>query len=162
MRKIIFVLLVLFSGCGNNLMTSDQVQHQKQEQIEKEASSQVGMPAIKNFREKRLLKEIFELRDQDGLTTYTYLFAEQTGKLVFVGESVGYGIPYSTQYTNPQKTDSEYNGRVALPQADPNALFSPASADGTWVMLLDKKSGKVRPVYFEPKVIVSQFKLKDE
>jgi hypothetical protein len=45
-----------------------------------------------------------------------------------------------------------------LPQADPNALFSPQSAESTWVMLLDKND-KPRPVYFEPRIICSPFPL---
>lgn len=83
-----------------------------------------------------------------------------TGKLIFLGESIGYGIPYATQYTNPQKIASSYqSGYAILPQADPNGLFSPASADGTWVTLKDPNSGKARPVLVEPRCIVPPFKL---
>jgi hypothetical protein len=55
------------------------------------------MPAIKNFRERRLLKSILEMRDQEGLTTFTYTYNEMTGQLVFFCDSIGYGIPYATQ-----------------------------------------------------------------
>lgn len=146
-------------NCGNK--TADAKQRQQQELLQQEASSQTGMPAIKNFRERKLLKDILELRDQDGLTTYTYTFAEMTGKLTFFCASVGYGIPYATQYTNPQKPlHSDYYDSAVIAQADPNGLFSPASADGTWVMCSDPaKSGEVRPVYMEPRIVVSAFKL---
>ena len=141
--------------------TSDRRQQQEQESILQEATSSVGMPAIKNFRERRLAKEIIELRDQEGLTTYTYIVAESTGKLVFLGESIGYGLPYATQFTNPEKIErySSAGGYVTLPQADPNGLFSPASADGTWVMMKDPNGSKVVPVLVEPRCIVSPFKL---
>jgi len=141
--------------------TSDRKQQQEQESILQEATSSVGMPAIKNFRERKLAKDILELRDQEGLTTYTYIVAEATGKLVFLGESIGYGLPYSTQFTNPEKIErySSAGGYVTLPQADPNGLFSPASADGTWVMLKDPNGSKVVPVLIEPRCIVSPFKL---
>jgi len=97
--------------------------------------------------------------------TYTYLYAEQTGKLTYLGETIGYGIPYATQFTNPQKT--VYTGGAGgayatLPQADPNGLFSPASAEGTWILMKDPDGPDVRPVYVEPRIVVSPFKLKIE
>jgi hypothetical protein len=152
------------TGCDNTVRTtSDQVQNRQQEDILKECASQVGMPAIKNFREKKLLKDILEMRDQDGLTTYTYIVAENTGKLIFLGESIGYGIPYATQYTSPMRPAKSYEtyeqGNVTIPQADPNGLYSPASCDGTWVLLKDPNSNNVKPVYIEPRIIVSPFKL---
>ncbi len=48
--------------------SSDTKQRDAQEKILLEANAQTGMPAIKNFRERKLLKDILELRDQDGLT----------------------------------------------------------------------------------------------
>jgi len=156
-------LLVLVALCGVGAaqedctnQNSDSIQRDQQEQLLKEGTAQTGMPAIKNFRERKLLKDVLELRDQDGLVTWTYIVAEMTGKLVCIGESVGYGIPYSTQYTNPQK----YVGQGStLPQADPNGLFSPASSEGTWVLLKDPNSKNVSTVYIEPRIIVSPFKL---
>ncbi len=130
------------------------------------------MPLIKNFRERKILKDIYELRDQQGLVTFTYLENLSPvvvkgrsclgGKLVFFGESVGYGIPCATQFTNPQKdiySDVSSTIHMALPQADPNGLFSPASAEGTWIMLKDPSSTRTLPVYVEPRVVVLPFKL---
>ena len=138
--------------------TSDDIQRDQQEKILAEGTAQTGMPAIKNFRERKLLKDILELRDQDGLTTYTYIVAENTGKLIYLGESIGYGIPYATEYTNPQKIDYSAGHYVTLPQADPNGLFSPAAADGTWVMMKVPGQKKAVPVYIEPRCIVPPFK----
>lgn len=156
----VFAALIV-SGCDNYPLSSDAIQRQQQENLLKEGTSQTGMPGIKNFRERKLAKEILELRDQDGLATYTYLVNEMTGKLVFLGESIGYGIPYAMQYTNPQKIEASAHqtGYAILPQADPNGLFSPSSAEGTWVLLKDPNSDKVAPVYIEPRIIVSPFKL---
>ena len=159
-KKWLFLLLVLFSFClqaEDCENTSDDIQRHQQEKILAEGTSQVGMPAIHNFREKKLLKDILELRDQNGLVTYTYLYNEYSGRLVFFCDSIGYGIPYSTQFTNPQKRE---NVQLALPQADPNGLFSPGSAEGTWVMCMDPNSDKTQPVYIEPRIVVSPFKLK--
>ena len=144
--------------------SSDITQRKKQEKILAEGTAQVGMTGIKNFREKKLLKDILELRDQNGLLTYTYIVVEQTGALVLLGQSIGYGIPASTQFTSPQKPDifvkhGITHGVVTLPQADPNGLFSPSPAEGTWVMMKDPHSDAVKPVYVEGRIIVSPFKL---
>lgn len=160
--------LAIFLACsaedceGGGDQQSDKVQRAQQEAILQEATSQTGMPAIKNFRERKLLKDILELRDQAGLTTYTYVWADMKGTLVFLCDSIGYGIPYATEYTNPSKTiEGRTQGEfVAIPQADPNGLFSPPSAEGTWVMCKDPHGDAVKPIYIEPRIVVSPFKLK--
>jgi len=140
--------------------TADQIDQAKQEVLLKEGVAQAGMPSITRFFEKKMLKLILELRDNSGLVTYTYTFSEQTGLKTFFCDSIGYGIPYATQYTNPQKIaySSVNVGVVTLPQADPNGLFSPASADGTWVLCKIPGTDKVEPQYCEPKVITLTFK----
>lgn len=151
-------------ACGDVENSSDNIQSSQQETMLKEATAQTGMPNIKNFRERKLLKDILELRDQDGIVTYTYTFAENSGQIRFFCNSIGYGIPYATEYTSPQRLArwSYGNGEtgVAIAQADPNGLFAPQAAEGTWVMCSDPgEAGKVRPVYLEPRVIVSPFKI---
>ena len=156
--SLILPASMLLSACDPVPQTSDQVQRKQQERILLEGTSQVGMPAIKNFRERKMLKDILELRDQEGLTTYTYVWSDVQGKRVFLCDSVGYGIPYATQFTSPQKiSDDSYH--AVVPQADPNGLFSPASAEGTWVLCKDPHGTKVAPMYVEPRIIVSPFKL---
>lgn len=153
---------------GCNGPSSDDVQRDQQETLLMEASARLGMPAMKNYREKRILKDIIELRDQEGLVTYTYLenltptvvpgHTALGGKLTYFGETIGYGIPCATQYTNPQKTEWSHANIVVLPQADPNGLFSPASAEGTWILMKDPNGKKVLPMYIEPRIVTSPFK----
>ena len=121
------------------------------------------MPAIVNFQERKLMKMILELRDQENLVTYCYLVSEMTGEIgQFLGKGIGFGIPAATQFTNPEKVyqGSGANGRSAtfLPQADPNGLFMPTSTSATWYMLLDEE-GEPHPIYIEPLIIVSPIKL---
>jgi len=158
MKKVLALVAVvgILAGCDVQ-PNSTQIERKKQEEMTMQAVTQVGMPAITNFAEKRMMKDILELRDQNVATT-TYI-ADMNGKLHKVCNSVGYGLPYATQYTNPQMKVSGQNGNVTLPQADPNGLYSPASADGTWVLCVDAKSGKPKPVYIEPRVIVSPIPL---
>ncbi len=165
---VLIATVVLLGSCTDRGKSSDSVQQQQQETMLAEATAQVGMPAIHNFRERKILKDIMELRDQDGLVTYTYLYNEMTGKAMFFCNSVGYGIPYATQFTNPQKivyeNQSGRNGYTyqVIAQADPNGLFSPASAEGTWVLCKDPNGKDVKSVYVEPRIIVAPFKLKDD
>lgn len=139
---------------------SNQIQAKQQERILQEGTSQLGMPAIKNFREKRTLKMIYELRDQEGLSTYTYVVAEQTGKPVFLCDSVGYAISDATGYTNPDKVmmNSSY-GFGTMTQAEPNGLFTPDVSEANWVLCIDPAKEKPLPVFVSSKIIVSAFKL---
>ena len=160
MKKVMLALLlsVVFFSCEQQ-PTSDQIDQAKQEKILAEGQRQTGMPAIVNYQEKKNLKEIYQLRDNNKLINYAYLFNTMTGKLIFIGKCIGYGIPYATQYSNPQKLDWHTNGGyVSMPQAEPNGLFMPSDARGTWILLLDKDS-QPHPVYIEPDVIVSPFPL---
>jgi hypothetical protein len=158
MKKVLLVLplVALLAACDVK-ESSTQIERRKQEELTMQAVTQVGMPAITNFAEKRMMKDIMELRDQNVATT-AYI-VDMNGKLHKICTAVGYGLPYATQYTNPMRIAGDGHGYVTLPQADPNGLYSPASADGTWVLCVDPKSGKPRPVFIEPRVIVSPFPL---
>lgn len=123
------------------------------EQAMQEANARVGMPGIKNFTERRFAKLLFELRDQE-MATYTYI-VDMNGRYHFICNSIGYGIPYSVQYTNPMRSERGYQTSIALPQADPNGLFMPQGLSATFVMCA--VDGEYRPVYVEPPILVSPF-----
>ena len=113
--------------------------------------------AIINFAEKRMFKDILEKRDQMQ-PTYTYI-VDMNGHTHKICDSLGYGLPYATQYTNPQRTVDYTHGIATIPQADPNGLYSPASADGTWVMCLNPKTKHAEPQYIEPRIITTTYPL---
>ena len=158
MKRLLLATAVLsifvLSACDE---TSTGKERRVQEELSKQGVETVGFPAIVNFAEKRMMKDIIELRDQNVATT-VYI-TDMNGRLHKVCNAVGYGLPYATQYTNPMRISGDGHGYVTLPQADPNGLYSPASADGTWVLCVDTKSGKPKPVYIEPRVIVSPIPL---
>jgi hypothetical protein len=165
MRNITLLIalsaMLALAGCQVPV-DSDQIQNAKQEQISKQGVQAVGLPAITNFQEKRILKDILELRDRADLVTYTYI-TDLNGHLHKRCNSIGYGIPYATQYTNPEK--AVWTGNtvyMSLPQADPNGLFSPASAEGTWILCKVPGSDKVSPTYIEDRVTVSTFPLEND
>jgi hypothetical protein len=134
---------------------TDRDQEAATEQMVREAHAAVGMPTIIRFTERRFAKMILELRDKE-IGTYTYI-TDMQGRLHFLCNSVGYGLPYSVQFTNPERYD-RYG--ATLPQPDPNGLFMPGGLSATWVLCADPQGGEPRPVYSEPALMVSPFPLK--
>ncbi len=159
------VLLGQAEGCGTSkVTTADARQAAATRTALAEADRQVGMPDITRFTERKLAKDILELRDRE-ITTYCYL-VNLNGDLIFLGEAIGFGLPYSVQFTNPEKVVvNEQWGNSSLygtlPQADPSGLFMPTGLSATWIMLKGP-DGKVHPVYIEPEIIVSPFPLHAE
>ena len=168
MKKILslLVLAATFSLVGCDVQpqedTADARMNAKHEQLAQEAVRQVGIPAIKNFNRKKTFKAIIEAVDDDKLINYAYLESMQ-GRLVYIGRCQGYAISASMQFTNPMKAETWTRGTdgvtaLALPQADPDGLYSPSSQDGSWLMLIDPETNEPRAAYFESKVNVLPFK----
>ena len=163
-RKLTILLLggalAALVGCGDYTPSADKQEQAKTEAITAQAVAQVGMPGVTNFTEKRLVRKLYELRDQE-IATYTYM-PDMNGKLWHVCDSVGFGLPYGVQFSNPEKLVNPYStsasGWLTIPQAEPNGLYMPPGAEGTWVMCGAK--GDVKPVYVEPRVVVSSFPLR--
>ena len=156
MKKLLtlFAVLMLFIvGCGSRESTADEIETSKQSKITKAAAETVGMPNIVNFTDKLFLKRAYEARDDAKLTTYTYVI-NKDGKAVFLFKSHGYGIPYATQFSNPQvPVHMAYENWAMGPQAEPNGLYMPASSEGTWIMAVDT-SGNEHLAYVEERIMV--------
>ena len=165
MKKLfigIAVCLALFVGCYEITPTTDDIQKKRTETMMQEALREIGMPNIVNFQQLKLMKMIYELCDKENLICYAYLYNEFTGKLIFIGKCVGYGIPFSAQYTNPQKVVNDPFGNYSaggkvIAQPDPNGLFMPTSSSATWLIMRDPYTGQIRPIYCEPRLFVSPF-----
>lgn len=121
------------------------------------ANAQVGMPGITNFTEKKIMRRLYEMRDQN-VATYSYI-VDLNGHLHHVCDSMGFGLPYGTQFSSPQKLSNPGNSNVLMPQSEPNGLWVPETAEGTWVICASTK-GEFTPMYIEPRVIVSPFRLR--
>lgn len=156
-----FVAMFALAGCAElTADNADEKQTRNTEIAMAEADRQIGMPDITRWTERKLARDILELRDQE-ITTYAYIM-NMHGDLIYLGEAIGFGLPYSVQFTNPERVAHEttYNGGSfgTLPQPDPNGLFMPEGLSATWIMLKGP-DGDVHPVYVEPQIIVSPFKL---
>lgn len=162
MTLLVVLTLLVTAGCDKHKSDADEKQAQATKSRMDEAFAQVGMPAIVNFKELKDAKMIAELRDQENLVCYAYLYNQMKGELVFIGKCLDYGLPYSVQMTNPERTvhRQTYGGGSfgTLPQAEPNGLFMPEGLSATWLMMIDE-NGEARPVYVEPQILVSPFPL---
>jgi hypothetical protein len=148
-------------GACEDINSADYKEREATKKMAAEAAMQVGMPGIVNFQEKRTLRMLYELRDNPAFRTYTYV-RDLNGQLHKLCDSTGYGIPYATQFSNPQRVVYGDHGSVTLPQAEPNGLFMPSTAEATWVMCQDPGDKKVKPVYVEDRITSSPFPLLPE
>ena len=167
LRKIIvlcFILIASFTFMGmdtcSKQTSADKTMAAQTAKAMSEAQRQVGMPNITNFQQRKLLKMIYELCDKENLICYAYIKSDYQGKLFFLGKCIGYGLPFSAQFTNPEKVVQDYQSSFGtLPQADPNGLFMPTSSSATWLIMIDPNTNEPRPVYVEPEITVSPFML---
>src|SRR5271165_2864380 len=144
-------------GCDAPAPQADQQQQAQQEQMSLQSNAEIGMPGITNYEEKRIMRRLYEMRDKN-IATYTYM-VDMNGNLHHVCDSMGYGLPYATQFSNAEKRIGGEQYGYNLPQSEPNGLFMPTSAEGTWVICASN-SGQFTPMYLEPRVIVSPFRLR--
>lgn len=168
MKKILFALLLAASPATAGWFdpptpSSDKAMQQKAESQQKQIDQMVGFPSVVNGFEKRMVRMLYEKRDDPNYRTFSYIVT-MTGEFVKVCDSVGFGINASIQFSNPQKVyhGSGANGRSAafIPQAEPNGLFMPEGLAATYVLCIDEKAEELVPVYVEPEIIVSPFPLK--
>ena len=141
-RKKIFgcmILCVVITGILTGCSGTTSREKEYTETLMSQANDAIGNPDIVNFFEKAQLKEIYEMRDDPNLVCYWYAVNNYTGKYIYEGECIGYGIPYSTSYTQPESLYSS-SSTIVLPQADPNALYSNGvTTSATWILSLDEK-----------------------
>ena len=168
MKKLLVIgaLIGMVVGCEEIPVqkTSTDIEREKQEKLSKQAIESVGLPNIANFYEKKTLKKILEMRDNPKLINYFYTKNNMSGKWVYEGKCIGFGISYTTQYTNPEKMGhldgGQYGARnpYTLPQADPNGLYSVPNGTATWIMRVTD-DGKTIVDYIESEIRVSQNKI---
>lgn len=165
MKKFKIIVMVLcavlmvgtLSGCYE---TSEETQYT--EELKDQIREKYGFPELENFFEYTQLKEIYEMRDNPDLVCYWYTRNDMTGKWVYQGTCVGYGIPYGAAITAPESAQEAYaNGsyRNIVPLAEPNGLYTESVVTtATWILATDSK-GDIKPAYVETAITVSQTKL---
>lgn len=152
----IVFLFALMCGVLTGCESESSREREYTEEIQSQISDAIGKPNITNFYEYAQLKEIYEMRDNPDLICYWYTKNNYTGKWIYQGECIGYGIPYGSSITSPEQY--KYNG-VTLPLAEPNGLYNNGtSTSATWILAADEE-GNTKPIYVESEITVSQVKL---
>lgn len=157
--KTLFTLFVLalVMGCGVRVSGDpDDAQARRIQQQQAQAEKTVPPPRVTRFTMLRDAVRIQEIADE-AITTWAY-YMDLNGGLHFLCESKGYGLPYSTQTTNPQREERGYNTSIPLPQAEPSGLFMPDNVAATWILCVNDE-GEFDAVYWEPDLVVSPFPL---
>ena len=154
---VIGVLMAsMLVGCGQTK------ENQYTKDLMSNAYDAVGFPDVSNYFERQQLKEIYELRDDPKLICYWYTKNEMTGKWIYQGECIGYGIPYTTSMTaseSLQRIETSIGAEwEVVPLAEPNGLYASPSTSATWILTTDKE-GNITPTYVESEITVSQSKL---
>lgn len=165
-RALIALAALGLVGCAQGNPAA-QRQTEATLKMTNEADRMVGMPAISNFAERKLVRDVLERRDRAS-TTYAYLQGLD-GRLTCLGQGIGYGVPYGAQFTAPRSlqwlraTDGDGSTSNAttevMDQPEPNGLYMPDNASATWWQMLNPSTGRVEVVYLEPSVTVTPFKL---
>lgn len=158
MKKFIAVALSMLmvmsilSGCVSK--ESEYTTDLKNDIFEK-----VGFPDVDNYFEYSQLKEIYETRDNPNLVCHWYTRNEYTGKWIYQGLCVGYGIPYGASITAPQAYQHLGTGAWEMaPMAEPNGLYTDSVVTtATWI--LSSVDGDIKPIYVESAIMVSQTKI---
>ena len=155
------VLMVgALAGCDYSRTKTEETQYT--EELKNQIADMYGLPNVSNFFEYSQLKEIYEMRDNPKLVCHWYTKNDMTGKWVYQGTCIGYGIPYSASITAPESSQYVYaNGShyTVLPLAEPNGLYTDGlSTSATWILTTDAE-GNITPTYVESEITISQTKM---
>ena len=143
-------------GCTTRTPTGAAAQENAQQDLQMQQF--LRNPPVPSFDwslERHMLIQLYAAR-QKATNTFSVVQSEFTGKILWSCPSMGFPLPYATQLTNPFQAQWAYHGGegvagIPIGQQEPNGLFTPPSADGTWVPCVDEK-GRITPVYEERKV----------
>lgn len=138
---------VFLSACsGNTANYSEKRQVNQQQEIYVKSQP---LPAFDWSLERHIFVELYKARN-NAVNTYSYV-RNFNGQVVFTCKSIGFPLPANMQLTNPEALQGEYRDSTAIPQAEPNGLYSSPSSMGTYIFCLNS-DGSISPTYFEADV----------
>ncbi len=168
MKKLLLATsLLALCGCSGGASGDQAASRQAQATatMTNAADREVGMPRIRNFAQRKLLKNAYEDMDQ---TTLVYVYTQALdGKFVCLGQAVGYGVSLGTQFTPPEYpryirgdsgADTPNTGTYMLALPEPNGLYQPDSGAATIVNLIGA-DGAAHTALVEPNVVTTPSKL---
>lgn len=160
----ILFFFMLFSGCDGLTTGAKDANIRDQEtdlvnNMQTRKNATVRDPNLTDFRPADMFARTMEEQDK-GVMAFAYIMSPMQGKFFFVCKAAAFPYPGGTQYTSPEVVKRLYQGGVTLPQADPNGLFTPATADATitpcWAQRddINNPGNQYEAIYTEDKVNV--------
>lgn len=149
---VLLALVFLLAACEENKTGGLQ---QEEKQTASQATLYANVQPVPYFEwslERHIMIQIYRARNE-AAATYSYVLNPYDNSIMFECASIGYPIPGGTQLTNPEQLvyeDAPGEGSVgsALPMMEPNGLYSPATAAGTYVSCVND-DGTISPVFVE-------------
>ncbi|MCM1439991.1 MAG: hypothetical protein NC131_12435 [Roseburia sp.] len=157
-KSIALLLAIVLIACSLCACRSKEALYT--EELKNNIFDKYGFPDVDNFFEYTQLKEIYEMRDNPDLICYWYTKNDMTGKWIYQGTCIGYGIPYGASITSPEAYQKIAAGIWGTqPMAEPNGLYTDSVVTtATWI-LTTNDAGDIVPTYVESEITVSQIKL---
>jgi len=148
----VFVVFVM-AGCQDTSTTAESESVMKQQ---KQMLTSQPIPSFNWSLERDLLIQLYNIRNE-RVSTHS-VWRSNHGMVEGDCPSIGYGIPYDTSLTNPQRAtaqaaDKRYTSEslATIEQAEPNGIFASKNTAATWVFCVGS-AGALNPVYVETKV----------
>lgn len=156
MKLAVVATVMGLAACSVEQSASQTV---KETEIVERQQSQYSIaqpvPAYDYSLERDLIIQLYNVRNQE-VTTHS-VWRSNYGQIEGDCRSMGYGLPYDTSLTNPQRAVYETGYQsitgVAVGQPEPNGVFASTNTSATWVFCLSD-AGRIEPVYVEAKVTV--------
>ena len=146
------IMATVLSGC-----MSKEAQYTTN--LQNDITEKIGFPDVDTYFEYSQLKEIYEIRDNPNLICHWYTRNEYSGKWIYQGVCIGYGIPYGASITAPTAYQHLGTGVwETAPMSEPNGLYTDSVVTtATWI--LTSVDGDIKPQYVESPIMVSQTKI---
>lgn len=159
MKKFMMILVTVFVFVGCSDSTADRADRIQTDNQQEVYQVKQPLPFFDYSFERNMVTQIYVARN-DALNTWS-VWRSATGEIEDWCPSIGYGIPYDTQLTNPLKRDYSESVAIVIEQAEPNGLFSSKNTAATWI-LCQLPSGEIAPVYIESVVTVYSWPIRVE
>lgn len=167
MKKILTIifsitLVCVLGACNINKKTATKEANIVSKQLSQLLKAQ-PVPMFDWSFERYLAIELYKLRNKKVATHAVW--RSDYGIIEGDCPSLGFGIPYDVQLTNPLvATDEDLEGYdhtslTTIEQPEPNGLYSSKNTSATWVLCVDE-NGMIEPIYIESHVTVYPYPVK--
>lgn len=120
------------SSCSAESSSSTNNDQAVSEAILSDFQKAQPVPKFKYSQYRENLIDIVTAQAQPTATT-TFFFNSGVADPVFSCPSIGFPIPGTSQLTNPEQIEDRYEGDVAIPQVEPNGVFTGETTNTTTI-----------------------------